>query len=54
MKQFVVTVKHDTGLKRIRVTASDEAKARELVMIAEGCPESAIVKVRKARYTVNR
>ncbi len=50
MKQFIVTVQHDNGTVKIRVIASDESKARQMVMKAEGCPESAIIRVRRARY----
>lgn len=42
-KKFSVKVKHDSGVKTINTTASDEATAKTKVCTAEGCPESAIV-----------
>ncbi len=39
---YVLTVKHDHGRARIRVTAQSEQAARGMVMAAEHCPESAI------------
>lgn len=50
MKDFIVTVKHDQGTKKIRVTAIAEDVARNMVYMAENCPESAIIKVREAQY----
>jgi len=50
MKQFIVTVKHDQGVTRFRVIAANEDAAKLQVMKAEGCPESAIIRVRKAIY----
>lgn len=47
---FIVTVKHDKGFTRIRTTASSEDAARSLVCAAEGCPDHAIIRVRRAMY----
>ena len=40
MKQYIVTVKHDNGQKKIRVNAMNEEAAKYLVCMAEGCPET--------------
>lgn len=50
MNPYILTVKHDEGIQKIRVNATDEAQAKTMVMKAEGCPECAIIRIRKARY----
>ena len=50
MKQFIVTVKHDAGIIKFRVIASNENETKKQVCKAENCPESAIIKVRRAAY----
>lgn len=47
MSKFKLTVKHDNGTIRFHVWAQDEQAAKQAVMNAEGCPERAIVKVKK-------
>ena len=42
--RFVVTLKHDRGTVRLRVTSPTAEQARQQACAAEGCPESAIVK----------
>jgi hypothetical protein len=43
---YVVTVKHDNGKARIKVSAMNLDSAKKMVMEAEGCPESAIVSIK--------
>lgn len=50
MKQYIVTIKHDAGTHKIRIIARNEDRAKEMVMASEGCPESAIIRVREAAY----
>lgn len=50
MKQFIVTVQHDKGKAKIRVPAMNEEAARVLAATIEGCPPSAIIRVREAAY----
>ena len=45
MQNFKITVKHDAGRTTIKTSAHDEKSARAKVCAAEGCPESAIIKV---------
>jgi ferredoxin len=49
INQYTVFVKHDSGKATFIVIASTEQVAKEKVMIAEGCPESAITKVRHTK-----
>lgn len=49
---YVLTVKHDQGKARIQVTAQNEQAARRIVMSAEHCPESAIVRCRAITPTI--
>jgi hypothetical protein len=44
--QYRLKVKHDTGTRTIVTAASSEIAARQIVCIAEGCPDSAIIQVR--------
>ena len=48
VEQYVVTVKHDKGTKRIKTGASSEDAAKTNIMKAENCPTSAIIKVEKS------
>lgn len=50
LKQFVATVLLDGKLKKIRVNAANEDSAKYMVTYVKECPESAIVKIREARY----
>jgi len=45
--KFIVTTKHDNGRKHLQVMASDEETARNIVCSAEGCPPSAIIRVKR-------
>lgn len=45
MKTYIITVEHDNGETRIRVTARSKKVAVAIIMEAEGCPESAIKSV---------
>lgn len=47
MKQFIVTVTHDKGNDMIEVTAASEDAARLMILRAEGCPKSAVIKVKE-------
>lgn len=44
MKRFRLTLKHDNGKFKIKTVAQDEETAISMVMNAEGCPRTAIVK----------
>jgi hypothetical protein len=52
---FRFTVKHDKGSMRIITTGSSPQEARHKVILAEGCPLSAITKeeIRDGRKFVN-
>lgn len=50
LKQFIVTVNLDGKLKKIRVKAANEDSAKYMVTYVKECPESAIVRIREARY----
>lgn len=45
MNNYIVTVQHDGGQKRIKTTASDRNAAIQKIMSAENCPENAITNV---------
>jgi len=45
MKTYTATLKHDTGKIRLRVIASSEQAAIDMICKAEGCPPRAIVKL---------
>ena len=47
VKQYIVTVKHDKGIKKITTSGSSEKAAKEKIMKAEGCPEGAIVSIKE-------
>lgn len=49
MNEYRITVKSDSGKFTFRVIATDEETAKMIVMISEGCPESAIVKVKSKK-----
>lgn len=46
MNEYKVTVKHDKGKTTLKVMAICKESAKAIVMRSEGCPESAIVKVK--------
>ena len=48
VSEYIVTVKHDEGNRKIRTSASSEDAAKKNVMSAEGCPENAIISIKKA------
>lgn len=48
VNEYIVTVKHDEGKTKLRVTASSEDAAKKKIMSAEGCPERAIISIKKA------
>lgn len=50
LRQYTVTVKHDNGRIKFITFASSEQHARDNVIAAELCPDSAIVKVRCNRW----
>lgn len=45
VKTYQVTVKHDNGKVKIRTAATDKDAARNIICSAEGCPDTAILKV---------
>jgi len=48
LEAFIATVKHDNGKIRFRVVSlSGEKGVIEQITAAEGCPERAIVKIKK-------
>lgn len=50
MKEYTFILSADTGKRIIRTSANSLKTAKKMVMIAEGCPESAITeKVKKGR-----
>ena len=49
---YILTVKHDHGKARIKITAQSEQAARGMVMAAERCPESAIIHCRAVTPTI--
>lgn len=46
MNKYKVTVKHDKGKTTLKVMAICKDSAKAIIMRAEGCPSSAIVKVK--------
>ena len=49
MKEYRITTKSNFGKFTFKVCALDEQTAKPIVMKSEGCPESAIVKVRSKK-----
>ena len=47
MKRFIITVKHDSGLKRIETVSTDQETAISIVMKRENCPRCAIVQIKE-------
>ena len=45
MKTYILKLKHDKGIVNIKTFASDEQAAKNIICVAEGCPESAIKKI---------
>lgn len=45
LKTFQVTIRHDSGKIRIKTAATDKDHAKNIICQAEGCPETAILKV---------
>jgi hypothetical protein len=53
MKEYKVIVKHDKGKVAFRAYAENETAAREFICRAEGCPDSAVLKVQIIPYYVS-
>ena len=47
MNTYFVTVEHDAGRFNLEVVALDEKDAIRMVCCAEGCPQNAIIKIKK-------
>lgn len=47
LKNYAVTVRHDSGKATIRLAAGNLIDACALVAKAEGCPPSAIIEARE-------
>lgn len=47
-KTYLVTISHDAGIFRLKITAATAEAAREMAIRAERCPSHAIVTVRAA------
>jgi hypothetical protein len=45
VKQYIVKLKHDRGIRKIHTAATSSKAVREIIMKAEGCPESAIISI---------
>lgn len=54
IKEYIVRVKHDSGVARLRVAAHGPAGAACRAMEAEGCPRRAILSIRKAPKASDR
>jgi hypothetical protein len=52
VKLYSVTVRHDNGIARLRIAATDETAARVIVMKAEQCPHDAIIRVREIKKKI--
>lgn len=52
MKEYRVTIKHDKGKVTLRAYAENETEARKCICKAEGCPDSAVLKVQNISYYV--
>jgi hypothetical protein len=46
---YIVTVKHDSGRKTIKLGATSIAQAVEIIMAREGCPARAVIAVRRGK-----
>jgi hypothetical protein len=53
MNQYAVFVEHDGGKATFILIASSEDMAKEVVMKFEGCPECAIIEVRKSTRKIS-
>lgn len=49
---YTVTVKHDKGIKKLITYATCEDSAKQAIMNAEICPESAILKVKRGKRII--
>lgn len=49
MKTYIMTLKHDTGKTKVKVTASNLETAINMVVLAENCPRRAIVKTQQIK-----
>ena len=49
LRMYAVTTKHDKGRYTITTAAQSAAAARNIVRAAEGCPDCAIVSVKRGR-----
>ena len=47
---FELTLKHDSGIDKLKAYAIDEESAINIIMKSEKCPRSAIQKIRKIEY----
>lgn len=45
VKEYIVAIRHDTGIARIRTAALTAKGARLLVITTEACPGQAIISV---------
>jgi hypothetical protein len=54
MKMYRITLKHDRGIIRIRTTSSSKQAAINKVCMAEGCPESAVIKIEAVSVRTRR
>lgn len=46
MNNYIIKLKHDTGIIKIKTSAIDDQSAKKNVLASENCPESAIVSVK--------
>lgn len=44
MKTFRITLRHDKGILRVKLSSSSEEKAKLTLLEIENCPPSAIIK----------
>lgn len=49
MNKYIFTLKHDNGVFKITVTATDITSAIQIFLKAEGCPEQAINNIKKLK-----
>ena len=47
MKNYLARIQHDKGIVRIKTRATSKTVAKKMIMIAERCPESAIISIRE-------
>jgi hypothetical protein len=51
MKNYILTLKHDTGSIKIKTRAESMEAAIKAVTTAENCPEGAITKIKEEQIT---